>query len=342
MDKKFDTLRRTAALAALPLCLLVAAESVAAGNGAIAGHFTAVVKQAEGAIGVAPEQRLREEMRLLLLDMIESGAFGQTPPEQISLSVDSPRERLASLGVLVDSSAGSAALDGLHVLGTTPGSSAARIGLRAGDVLLAINGVSLAGLGDGDGGVAKAALVLRDEVSRASDGAELQFDVQRDGRRSAISGMLAGTWIPALHLRVGDGVSVASASGDVPVRRTDTTGCGRISIFDVAPRQRHLHAATLISIDGRRSPFNGQTSFRVSAGRHVLTVGERIDSRYLGFNDRLRNSDSGERYKTLTVEVAPDTTYSLAAQINQDKRNEWRDGAFWDPVIWNESTESCR
>ncbi|HOX71789.1 MAG TPA: PDZ domain-containing protein [Dokdonella sp.] len=340
MSKRFGAMQRKVVLAALPLCMLATAECAAAGNGAVATRFAVLAAQTGGAIGVSPEQRLRDEMRLLLLEMIESGAFGQTPPEQISLSIDAPRERLASLGILVDSSAGSAALDGLHVLGTTPGSTAARIGLRAGDTLLSINRVSLANLGDGDGGVAKAALVLRDEVARSSDGATLDFEVKRDGTRSTISGVLAGTWIPALHLRVGDGVQLASSDAASGV--ADAAGCGRISIFDVAPRQRQLHAATLISIDGRRSPFDGQTSFRVSAGRHVLTVGERIDSRYLGFNDRLRNSDNGERYKTLTVEVAPDTTYSLAAQINQDKRNVWRDGAFWDPVIWHETTEPCR
>lgn len=344
MSGKFTVLRKPFRLAALPLCLLACAGFVEAGPTELGGRISAVAAQSDATLGLAPEQRLRDQVRLLLLDMIESGAFGQIPPEQISLAIDSPRERFANLGVLVDSSDGSAASDGLHVLGTTPGSSAARMGLRAGDVLMSVNAVSLAGLGDGDGGVAKAAVVLREEVSRSQDGTDLHFEVQRDGKRSTISGMLAATWIPAMQLRVGDGVSLASASVsvDTPAAPGAATGCGRISIFDVAPRQRHLHAASLISIDGLRSPFDGQTSFRVSAGRHVLTVGERIDSRYLGFNDRLRNSGGGERYKTITVEVAANTTYSLAAQINQDKRNEWRDGAFWDPVIWNESAETCR
>lgn len=115
--------------------------------------------------------------------------------------------------------------------------------------------------------------------------------------------------------------------------------CGRISIFDNAPRQQDLHAATIISIDGRIPGTADQDVYRVPVGTHTLEVSERIDDRYLAFNDRLR--DAGKTYKKLTIDVAPDMTYSVAARLNEDQRRNWKDGAYWDPVVWNQAPESC-
>jgi hypothetical protein len=327
--------------ATLALVLSVMAPAVAAASAdAVVGRVAPLAGQADATLGISPEQRLREELRVILLDMVESGAFGQTPVEQIALSIDAPAERAGGLGVLVDSSSAERARDGLHVLGTTPGSTASRMGLRSGDVLTSINGVALSGLGADATGGAQAAQVLREQVQALDDGAAIEFGVVRDERSIPLAGVMTSAWIPALHLTVGDGVALASAQGGGAAAATG--GCGRISIFDVAPRQQDLHAAVLISIDGTRSPFAGQEVFRVPAGRHVLTLGERIDHRYLGFNDRLRNSGSDSRYKTLTVDVEADTTYLVAARLNTDRRNEWRDGAYWDPVVWSQAAERCR
>lgn len=325
---------------AAALILALSSSTVVAASAEIAGQVAPVVRGGQQSLLVRPDERLREELRVLLLDMIESGAFGSPSPTDIELAIDSPRERLSSLGVLVDSSGALAAKDGLHVLGTTPGGSAQRMGLQAGDLITAVNGNNLVGLGASKNGLSQAALVLRAQVDGAGN-EPLQFEIVRNGENKVMSGSVSSTWIPAVHLRLGDGVQVAAAQGSVSGSDAAQSGCGRVSIFDVAPRAQDLHRATLISIDGKRSPFGGQTSFRLSAGTHVLTVAEHIDSRYLPFNDRLRNSNTAEPYKTLTIDVAPNTTYLLAVQLNQDKRNEWRDGAYWDPVIWKETSESC-
>ncbi|MCC6438985.1 MAG: hypothetical protein IT476_00030, partial [Rhodanobacteraceae bacterium] len=214
------------------------------------------------------------------------------------------------------------------------------MGLQSGDLITAVNGSGLSGLGESEAGMAQAAVILREKVDGAGND-PLRFDVVRNGKAMVVSGVVASTWIPAVHLRLGDGFAVAAADNMAAGSAEAQDGCGRVSIFDVAPRQQSLHAAALISIDGRRSPFGGQTSFRLSAGTHVLTVAERIESRYLPFNDRLRNSNTSEPYKTLTIHVAANTTYLLAAKLNQDRRNEWRDGAYWEPVIWKETSESC-
>ena len=47
-------------------------------------------------------------------------------------------------------------------------------------------------------------------------------------------------------------------------------------------------------------------------------------------------------YKTLTIDVAPDTTYLVAARLNEDQRDNPANGAYWDPVVWKEVAETCR
>jgi hypothetical protein len=291
------------------------------------------------------EQRLREELRAVMTELIETGAFGDKPPQQIALDVDAPAQRVSNLGLLVDSSG--SGHDGLHVLGVTPGGSAEHMGLRAGDVLVALNGSALT-----DGSTAAA--TLRHAVDSLPSGGELAFDVRRDNQARSVSGAVNSVYLPPMRLRVGDGVALAANGGSaasVAVQATTpgassataSAGCGRISDFDVAPRQQQLHAAKIISIDGVTPGPNGASSYRVTVGQHVLKVAERIESRYLSFNDRLRNSGSNrDQYKSLTVDVAPDTTTLIAARLNDDKRNEWQGGAYWDAVAWKQTTESCR
>ncbi|MGA9421611.1 MAG: PDZ domain-containing protein, partial [Rhodanobacteraceae bacterium] len=305
-------------------------------------------------LDIPVKQRLQEDLRVVMLDLIQSGAFGDIAPDQIAIDLNEPAQRVSNLGVLVDSANAHGARDGLHVLAITPGGAAEHMGLRAGDTLLAVNGQSLVDRGSDGSGRAEAASVLRGAVDQQRPDAVLHMRIRRGGNVQPISGALATVYLPAMHLTVGEGVDVASAAPDATTGMTasysasqsptrdaaSASGCGRISVFDVAPRQRHLHAATLIAIDGGLPGPGGTKSFRVAAGSHTLKVAERIESRYLSFSDRLRNA--APNYKTLTVDVEPDTTYFLAARLNADKRTEWKDGEYWDPVIWQQSQESCR
>lgn len=305
-----------------------------------------LVGSSVGAIGhssagstIPAEESVRTQLRAAIADLISNGAFGSQSPHDISLDIDAPGQQVTDLGVLVDSSRNSAV--GLHVLGITPGSAAEKMGLRAGDVLIAANGIALGGSG------AAAAANLRQSVDHLQNGGTLAFDLDRAGRPQTVSGPLTSVYVPAIRLHVGDAVQVASAgSGAVATTAPDqqaAAGCGRISDFDVAPRQQQLHAARIILIDGQTPGPGGVESFRVTAGQHVLTVANRIESRYLAFNDMQRNAGmSSSHYKKLTIEIAPNTTTLIAARLNDDKRNEWQHDAYWDPVAWKEVAETCR
>jgi PDZ domain-containing protein len=338
---------RRCALAVLAASFAVAAGSTfAAGQEQVIDASAAAVHSTAGA-GLTVEQRLREELNVVMMDLIQSGAFGSTSPQQIALDIDSPPQKVSNLGLLVDSKGGAG--EGLHVLAVTPGGNAERMGLRAGDVLLALNGAQLSST---DG-----AATLRRTVDTLPDGGRLDFNVQRDGRTAAMGGAATSLYLPAMHLSVGSGTALASNAdgagapaqaagspqGSYGTPSSDMSqGCGRISDFDVAPRGQGLHRATIISIDNRTPGPFGSKSYQVGVGTHTVKVAEHIESRYFSFNSRQRNAQVGGGYKTLTVDVVPDTTYLVAARLNEDQRDNPANGAYWDPVVWKQGPETCR
>jgi len=294
------------------------------------------------------EQRVREEVQLVLVRMIESGAFAGTASDQIAFTLDEPAQRVTNLGLLVDSASAERAKDGLRVLGVTPRSTAQRMGVRTGDIVTAVNGVSLVDLGADPNGHAQAARTLRSSVDALPDGTRLEFALVRDGKPLSLDAPLASVALPPIHLKVGRDELVADAGGGA-VRSARTprddaagstaSGCGYLNVFDVAPRQDKLYGMRLLSVDGRLPGPSGSTQYKVAAGTHVLNIAELIDPKQLSFNSRQR-----ERFanKTLTVDIAPNMTYYLAAKFNPDARSGWTDGTYWEPVVWREAPQDCR
>jgi hypothetical protein len=289
------------------------------------------------------EQRMREEMQLVMMRMIEGGAFAGTAPDAIAFTLDEPAQRVTNLGLLVDSASAERAQDGLHVLAVSPKSTAQRMGVRAGDVITAVNGVSLVARGADDRGRALAATELRDRVDAIEDGGNLAFAVVRNGKSMQVDGTVASITLPPIHLAIGRDELLAAQGSSSRRSRRDAppaeAGCGRLNVFDVAPHQQKLYGVKLLSVDGELPGPTGTVSFRVPAGEHTLEIAEQIDPEQLSFNSRQRY---GNTTKTLTIHVAADTTYYLAAKLNVDQRTRWAGGAYWDPVVWKDVAESCR
>jgi hypothetical protein len=235
----------------------------------------------------------------------------------------------ASLGLLVDSANAQNAHDGLRVLGATPGSVADQLGLRPGDVLVDVNGISLANLGaDGDGH-ALAAATLNSTLAGLPAEASLRLRVLRDGILLAMNAPLDAVAGPA-------STAAAETGG-----QSSEGGCGRISTFDVAPRSEHLYHAKILLLDGVTPGPTGTPSFRVSAGTHKLLVAEDIPTEEMGVGGYATLRSRRETSKELTVTIKPGTTALLAARLNVDKAADFAHGAYWDPVIWREIPESC-
>jgi PDZ domain len=279
------------------------------------------------------EQRLRQDMQLLLSRMSASGMLGDHP-EQVHMSIDEPSRRIADLGVLVDSTSAERAHDGLRILGTTPGGSAEHGGLRSGDVIVAVNGTSLKNLGADSDGRALAAATLRSSVNDAAP-TTLQLNVVRNGDQLAMSVPVQSVFVPALRVELG---SVSSAAQTTV---SSSSGCGRISTYDVAPRSERIYHATIQQIDGVTPGSSGQEDYRVSAGPHKLLVNEDIPTRQVGIGPDATMRSQRDHSKVLLVDIKPDTTVMIGAKFHQDKANSVRNGEYWDPIAWREKSMSC-
>jgi hypothetical protein len=298
------------------------------------------------------QQRLRQDMQLMLSRLAASGALGQHP-EQIDLRLDEPARRVTNLGILVDSTSAERASDGLRVLGATPGSTGERLGLRPGDVIVTVNSTSLKSLGADADGHALAAATLKSTVETLPDSAPLQLAVVRGGTTLALNAPLQSVYVPALRMELGTAAatgadaipadtaaaSTAPAAADSGGGSAASGGCGRISDFDVSPHQEHLYLARILAIDGQLPGPQGSKSFRVSAGEHHLVVAENIPTRDMGVGEiaALRHDTS----KKLVVNVEAGTTVLIAAQFHPEKATQFINGAFWDPIAWRVIPESC-
>ncbi|MBS0571429.1 MAG: PDZ domain-containing protein [Proteobacteria bacterium] len=235
-----------------------------------------------------------------------------------------------ALGLLVDSASAQAAHDGLRVLGATPGSVADQLGLRPGDLIVDVNGTALANLGADANGRALAAATFNAALAELPQASPLRLRILRDGVTLALNS-------PSRTAASTAPTDVAEAAPATPA----TGGCGRISTFDVAPRNQHLYRAKILLLDGTTPGPTGTPSFRVSAGTHKLLVAENIPTEQMGVGSIASLRSRRDTSKTLIVTVQPDTTSLLAARLNTDKASEFAHGAYWDPVIWRVIAEKC-
>jgi hypothetical protein len=323
------------------LLLLCASAAHAGGNGPHSARISAADSGAGGPVAAREtEQRMRQDMQSTLSRLAESGALGQHP-EQISMRLEEPARRITSLGALVDSTSARSAQDGLHVLGATPSSTADRLGLHPGDVIVAVNGTSLRNLGADEHGRALAAATMKTVVDDLPDAATINVDVMRGGSALTLTAAVQSVYVPAMRVELGGEASGGggSAASDPPPSG-ETGGCGRISAFDVAPRGEHLYAVRILLIDGTTPGPEGTPSFRVGAGEHHLLVAENIPTPALGIGEiaTLRR----QTRKPLSVIVQPGKTALVAAQLHLGHTTDLAHGSYWDPVVWKQIDESCR
>lgn len=325
----------------IPLALVAVLAALGSAHADVAEAPPATLSPV-AAVG-SPEAMLRREVRDAVARLIDSGAFGATAPEDIALSVAVPAERLVNIGLLVDSA--SDGERGLPVLGTLAGGDAQALGVRAGDVVTSINGKPLARLGRAPDGTAAAVAVVRRELEALNAGGTLALTVERDGRTLELSRAVTPRFIPAMRLELGEGALVAS-TGAVAVPAAVAAslpaqpgGCGRISVFHIAPRSQDLYPAKILSIDGEIPGPVNQNTYRVAPGPHEVEVAEQIDDNDLpGTYTRARR----HKAKTFTIDVRPDTTYMVASRLNEDRERDIVRGSYWDPVVWKEIGEPCR
>jgi hypothetical protein len=257
---------------------------------------------------------------IALVDEAVLALANQQPgDERPPIRLERPARVRHELGAVVDARPDDGGLP--RVMAVTPGRAAARMGLAAGDRLLAINGTAL-------GGGVDAATLLREAVE-AGQGI-LRFSVQRGAERVELSGHVDRISIPAYRLEI---------AAEAPVE-----GCARVSVFLKPPVSQKLYPALLHEIDGRLPGALDNSVFRISPGRHVLKLSELVDdTRFDAFENRRRGQlMRQERFKYLEIDAKPNTTYRLAVRFFPERTHPIRDQAYWEPVVWEEVAETCR
>ncbi|MFC3658852.1 PDZ domain-containing protein [Luteimonas notoginsengisoli] len=257
-----------------------------------------------------------------LLHLAERGALGRFDQP---LTISRPAQVRYELGAVVDVRKPDPR--GLEVLAITPGGAAARMGLKAGDRLVAINGRRL------DGNGAPASLLL--DAVRDGHGA-VQLLTTRGKSRMELAGQADAAAVPAYRLTIGE---AAPAAGG---------GCGYVSYSATPPGSQGLFETLITRIDGRSTPPRINL-LRVPAGRHVLTLQELVPEHRLSASQnlqrRLMQRQSMMRaYKSLVVDVKPDTDYRVAARLHKGKldRASIRANEYWEPVVWAQRSIRCR
>lgn len=291
------------------------------------------------------ETRVRQELQGMLQRLVDEGVLDPASARR-GLTLSLAEQRLANLGLLVDTD-GRSADNGLKVLGTTPGGSAQLMGIRAGDLITAVGGESLLGLGADQRGRAVAALRLRAKVDALPENGDLELALLRQGSPMQVRGPVATLYLPAAELRVGSAIALASnaepeqidVGGDVEPAALPAlagSGCGEVSTFGTPPRARDIYPARIMKIDGDSRGALLKDNHRLVAGVHVLSIAEFIDDSRLNVRASKRRLS-----KELTLTVEPDTSYSIGARFNTDARFRGEDGAYWEPVVWKTREFDC-
>ena len=221
------------------------------------------------------------------------------------------------LGAVVD--VRQADRNGIAILAITPGGAADRMGLQAGDRLLAVNGRRL-------DNASKPSSTL--EGALQESGGALQVEASRNGKPLALSGRA-------------DTVRLAAPG--------DSMSCGYVSTrAGVVPRSQHIFRAEITQIDGRSTPLQPTYRHRASTGTHVLVVREFIDPDYLNSSQlnqiaKMKKFAFARAYKSFVIDVKPDMSYRVGARLIKDKLDTQsiRDNAYWEPVVWEVVPEAC-
>jgi hypothetical protein len=130
---------------------------------------------------------------------------------------------------------------------------------------------------------------------------------------------------------------------------TGSTGCGHISTeAGVAPESKDIYRASITQIDGR-APTVERYEYKLPAGKHILVIGEGIDSTRLNsaqlaqIRKMKSRSASPGYFKAFILDVQPGISYRLGVRLLRDKLDTQsiHDNAYWEPVVWEQVPQAC-
>lgn len=227
------------------------------------------------------------------------------------------------------------------VLSVTPNSSASKLGLESGDVIVNVNNLSLE----------KSNINTLIEKHYLENNHTISIKVLRDNRVQNLSGELSSLVTPAWTLSVDNINQDKLLASNVDQQEPDGQ-CGRIIVGKFMPREEgditQRNAVVIKEIDGvkqRLSALVGfsaatpefiKTRFKLKAGQHRILVSPRIayiqgdnpqDYTYIRFSDE----------REFSINIEANTTYYLVYDTR--KSSEYSKTNI--PVVWQTKSQHC-
>ncbi|EIW88502.1 hypothetical protein AGRI_11173 [Alishewanella agri BL06] len=284
-------------------------------------HLTAILLLPVMFSAVA-EQTIDYQKQVELLQQVQkallsSGITNKDGP----LLIEEPSRSIYHFGAILDAK--------FVVVAVTPESDAAKLGLKEGDKLLAINQqrVSDSNLAD-----------ILAKINELADDDALSVQLLRADKQLNLKGTVSRQALPGWRLEL----LAAGQQNELPA----STSCGYVSVFYNTPTSLRRHPVKINEIDtiGFRAGFSYKRThevIKVPVGEIQITLQEHIPgnilSRYRG-DLRARNFGS---VKTLTLKVEPDTVYHLAAEYFPNPNDRSSRDAYWQPVVWKTTARDC-
>ncbi len=286
-------------------------------------------------------QALRDSLRHTLARWAEQ--HGVDDAQAMNLELEDPGTRQVQFGVLVDTRfSAQVEMDGLLVLGVTPGGIAEQIGVQAGDRLRVLDQLAMHSLGASveHPELANAALALRDHLETLRDGDKIAVEILRGSDTLELTGLVREQHVPAFRLQLGSALGAVERPLDGTLAALGTaaaSGCGEITTFMTPPVARDLHPARVVKINDTSRGVLMRDTFNLPPGKYRLEVHEFIS------DPRLRVRSMNRRSAMpLEFELQAGEAIYLAARFNIEHRFDIVNNDYWEPVIWKTVPGQCR
>lgn len=239
-----------------------------------------------------------------------------------ALLIEEPSRSIYHFGAVLDAT--------FAVVAVTPESDAAKLGVKEGDKLLAINQqqVSDSNLAD-----------ILAQMNDLADGDALSLQLVRADKQLNLKGVVSRQALPGWRLEL---LAANQQQHEWPA----AASCGYVSVFFNTPASLRRHPVKINEIDsiGFKAGLSYQPTdevMQLPAGEIQITLQEHIPSNILS---RYRSDVLARNFgsvKTLTLQVEPNTVYHLAAEYFPNPNDRSSRDEYWQPVVWKTTARAC-
>lgn len=220
-----------------------------------------------------------------------------------------------SFGIVYSYDAANGSKNGVPISAVSPGGLMQKAGLKNGDIITAINGVSLENeLQSNKKMQWTAAVSLTRELKKLNTDERFVVDIVRHEEPRKLHGQITTLRMPGLLLTATEVFDSDSSCGYLKTRYNPN-------------RQSQLYQVEILSINQKRKRNNHRV--KLSPGEYQIEVKELIRNRRLS-----NNISINYRKKTISLTVEENKQYIISAYLNEELINDREN--YWHPEITEE------